>query len=90
MCKVMEIFDIQYTEYILKAQVLTPGWNLQAEIRKMILGCYGSKLRSLFVLLGRVELSMMGTFSWSRTVRYPWRLFLQTSCFATRRCPRGT
>jgi len=49
MGKVMETFGIQYTDHILKAKDPTPGWNLSAQIRKMILDCYHSKLHSLFV-----------------------------------------
>jgi hypothetical protein len=49
MGKAMETFDIQYTEHILKAKDAFPGWNLQAEIRKMILDLCDSKLHSLFV-----------------------------------------
>ncbi|KAJ5958370.1 uncharacterized protein N7479_005520 [Penicillium vulpinum] len=49
MGKVMKTFDIQYTNHILKANDATPGWNLAAEIRKMILDCYCSKLHCLFV-----------------------------------------
>ncbi|CAG8885798.1 unnamed protein product [Penicillium egyptiacum] len=47
--KVMETFDLQYTDHILKAKDPTPGWNLSAKIRKMILDCYHSKLHSVFV-----------------------------------------
>ncbi|KAJ5836742.1 hypothetical protein N7447_002768 [Penicillium robsamsonii] len=49
MGKVMETFNIQYTDHILKATDLTPYWNLSDKIRKMIVDCCNSKQHSLFV-----------------------------------------